>query len=349
MSSSVRVEYPDLSTELVPHEFSVTGDNIEIFARQDQRTLAEVESGDEPISFTGSDLNDTIVGGVGNDTINGGEGDDNIEGGPGIDVIEGGPGDDILKIGFGDTVNGGSGTERILLDLSQDSDSSEPPVIEDFSPGEDEISVFGVEDGAEVAVFDQETGVLLLDGMEVVQLDEGLILGADDIELSGNDLPVSTVDTGETTVFRFFDPIAGGHFYTVDEDEKNFVQDNLDNYLFEGATYDAINPLGEVSGGQEVYRFFNPSTGVHLYTLSEGERDFINDNLDNFSYEGVKFFAFETEVTGSMPVYRFYEPTLGVHFYTPSEVEKDNVIDNLDNYNFEGVAYYAMPLESDIL
>ena len=96
-----------------------------------------------------------------------------------------------------------------------------------------------------------------------------------------------------------------------------------------------------------MYRFFNPSKGVHLYTTDEVERDSIVENLDNFVYEGVKFYAYETEVDGSMPVYRFYEPTLGVHFYTPNEVEKDSVMKNLENYNFEGVAYYALPLEMD--
>ena len=96
MSSSVRVEYTELSTELFPHEFLVTGDDLEIVVRNDQRTLAVVESGDDPISLTGSDFDDTIVGGAGDDTINGGEGNDNIEGGPGMDFIDGGGGDDTL-------------------------------------------------------------------------------------------------------------------------------------------------------------------------------------------------------------------------------------------------------------
>ncbi|MEM8722594.1 MAG: hypothetical protein AAGE84_25445 [Cyanobacteria bacterium P01_G01_bin.39] len=347
MTSSLRIEYPDLLNDLGKHEFFVTGDNLEIFAREDQRTIAEVESGDEPISFTGSNFDDTIVGGQGDDTIMGGEGDDNIDGGPGVDVIDGGAGNDTLKIGFGDTVIAGAGTERILLNLSDQSDSSEPPVIEDFTSGEDTIEVFGVTDDSATPTYDRETGALVIDGQQVAQLDEDLFLDGNAVQVQGNDLDVDNVDTGETTVFRFFDPTAGGHFYTVDEDEKDFVRDNLDNYLFEGATYQAVSTITD-DGAEEVYRLFNPSTGVHLYTTNEVERDFIIDNLDNFDYEGAKFYAYDSQVEGSLPVYRFYEPTLGVHFYTPSEVEKDNVIDNLDNYNFEGVAYYAMPLDSEM-
>ncbi|MEM7595318.1 MAG: M10 family metallopeptidase C-terminal domain-containing protein, partial [Cyanobacteria bacterium P01_A01_bin.83] len=157
MTSSVRVEYPDLLNDLGKHEFFVTGDSLEIFAREDQRTIAEVQSGDEPISFTGSNFDDNIVGGQGDDTIVGGEGDDTIEGGPGVDVIDGGAGNDTLKIGFGDTVIAGAGTERILLNLSDQSDSSEPPVIEDFNLGEDSIEIFGVDqdEAAEIAVYDR--------------------------------------------------------------------------------------------------------------------------------------------------------------------------------------------------
>lgn len=347
MTSSVRVEYPDLLNDLGKHEFFVTGDNLEIFAREDQRTIAEVQSGDEAIAFTGGNFDDTIVGGVGDDTIIGGEGNDSIEGGPGVDMIDGGAGDDILTIGFGDTVVGGPGTERILLDLTSISESSEPPVIEDLNSSEDTIEVSGIDNDLAPPIYDQRTGALIIDGQQVAQLDEGLLLDGNAVQLSGNDLDLNNVDTGETTVFRFFDPTAGGHFYTVDEGEKDFVRDNLDNYLFEGETYQAVPTITD-DGAEEVYRFFNSSTGVHLYTTSEVERDSVMENLDNFDYEGAKFYAYDSQVEGSMPVYRFYEPTLGVHFYTPNEVEKDNVMDNLDNYSFEGVAYYAMPIDSEM-
>lgn len=347
MSSVVKVHFPDKSTELVPNEFTVTGDSLEVFIQEDQRGIATVESGDSPVAITGGSLNDTIIGGVGDDSITGGDGDDNITGGAGDDEITGGAGNDTLKIGLGDSVSTGEGTDRILVDLPQEFNPSELPVVTDFQPGEDEIAVFAVDNVAEIPVYDQETGVLFLDSLEVVQLDQGLLLSEDDIEIEGNDLPVSILNSSDTTVFRFFDPSSGGHFYTVDEEEKTFIQDNLDNYTFEGETYETMDPTTG-SEGEEVYRFFNPNTGVHLYTTSEIERDSVLENLDNFVFEGTKFYAFETEVEGSMPIYRFYEPTLGVHFYTPSEFEKNSVMENLDNYDFEGIAYYAMPLEGDM-
>lgn len=144
------------------------------------------------------------------------------------------------------------------------------------------------------------------------------------------------------TVFRFFNPNVGVHFYTADQNESDFVRDNLDVYNFEGESYKTVDPL--TLGAEDVYRFFNSRTGVHLYTTDEVERDFILENLNEFSFEGTAFNAYENNVEGSIPIYRFFEPSLGVHFYTPNEAEKDFVDNNLDNYDFEGIAYYAFPL-----
>ena len=146
-------------------------------------------------------------------------------------------------------------------------------------------------------------------------------------------------------VDRFFNPAAGVHFYTADRNESDYVRENLDNYQYEGESYMTVDP---VSGDnpEEVYRFFNSTTGVHLYTTNEEERDYIIDNLSNFAYEDVKFHAYESEVEGSIPVHRFYEPTIGVHFYTPNEGEKVYVEENFANYSYEGIAYYAFPVNN---
>ena len=92
-----------------------------------------------------------------------------------------------------------------------------------------------------------------------------------------------------------------------------------------------------------VYRFFNEDTGVHLYTISEIERD-ATEELSNFSFEGEAFAAYATEVDGSIPIYRFFNPTTGAHFYTPSVAERDNVANNLSEFEAEGIAYWALPV-----
>ena len=149
------------------------------------------------------------------------------------------------------------------------------------------------------------------------------------------------------TVYRFFMPSQGGHFYTTDETEKNYVIDNLSNYQYEGESYQAVHP--QVESAEEVYRFFNPQTGFHLYTTDEREKEYITNYLDHFTPEGIVFHAYPTQISGSIPIYRFYEPILGTHFYTEDEAEMISVRENLTNYNYEGIAYYALPIEDSFV
>ena len=150
-------------------------------------------------------------------------------------------------------------------------------------------------------------------------------------------------NSNDNTVFRFFNNDTGVHFYTGNETERDAVLE-LDNFSFEGGSYRAVDPL---TGNPEllpVYRFLNQDTGVHLYTISEVERD-ATQELSNFSFEGEAFFAYETEIEDSIPIYRFFNPSTGAHFYTPSEAERDNVEANLPEFQSEGIAYYALALE----
>ena len=152
--------------------------------------------------------------------------------------------------------------------------------------------------------------------------------------------PVENVSNG---VYRFFNQDTGVHFYTGNETERDTVLE-LPNFSFEGASYQSIDPLTGNPEPAPVYRFLNQDTGVHLYTISEVERD-ATQELDNFSFEGEAFFAYPAEVDGSIPIYRFFNTTSGAHFYTPSAAERDNVEANLPDFQSEGIAYYALPIE----
>ena len=159
-------------------------------------------------------------------------------------------------------------------------------------------------------------------------------------------------EDGEVTVYRFFEPTIGSHLYTSSEIERDSIRDNLSNYNFEGPSYKALDALtGEEQANNDnianAYRFFNPTTGAHLYTTSEIERDSIIENLTDFTFEGEQFAVYNTDIgEETIPVHRFFDPSLGVHFYTPSEGERQNVEDNLPNYEYEGIAYYAIDLDA---
>lgn len=149
----------------------------------------------------------------------------------------------------------------------------------------------------------------------------------------------------ESTVYRFLNTDTGVHLYTSSENERAVIEETLPNYIAEGASYISVDPFTGSPDPEKVYRFLNTDTGTHLYTTSEIEKEYVEDNLNNFSLESEFFFAFGDEQPGTVPVHRFYNTDTGAHFYTPSEVERQSVEETLPNYQAEGIAYYTFPTE----
>lgn len=86
----------------------------------DRATDSSIDGGAGNDILVGNNGNDALQGGAGADYLDGGNGNDTLEGGAGIDDLRGGAGNDAL-IGTGeDFFIGGSGTDRLVLDLSAD-------------------------------------------------------------------------------------------------------------------------------------------------------------------------------------------------------------------------------------
>ncbi|HEY9769474.1 MAG TPA: hypothetical protein V6C71_13430 [Coleofasciculaceae cyanobacterium] len=196
-----------------------------------------------------------------------------------------------------------------------------------------------------------DEGLIISEANLLVASELANALGSSD--LTGADIGDTRIDASTSNinediasdvVYRFLNNNNGVHFYTGNETERDVVLE-LPNFSFEGASYESIDPLTGNPEPSPVYRFFNQDTGVHLYTISEVERDFVDGNLDNFVFEGETFFAYPTEEEGTIPIYRFFNTTTGAHFYTPSVAERDNVEANLPDFLSEGVAYYTLPVE----
>ena len=171
-----------------------------------------------------------------------------------------------------------------------------------------------------------------------------------DLPLDTSDInPRNDIDSvSDTKVHRFFNPETGGHFYTASEVERDFAINNLDSYSYEGAFFASATETNDaLKQTKPVYRFFNSNTGVHLYTISEAERDNINNNLANYNFEGIAYYGYESDLSGAIPLYRFYNPVTDIHFYTSSAVERDAVLASLPDYQLEsndGIAFYVEPL-----
>ncbi len=158
-------------------------------------------------------------------------------------------------------------------------------------------------------------------------------------------MPISIEEQGEV-VYRLFNNELNLQLFTTSEIERDSVLQNLPQYESQGISFIAApEPEGnDITGISPVYRLFNSSTGVHLYTISEAEKNSV-ENLPNYTLEGVAYYGYETEIGGTTPLYRFYNQRLGAHFYTPSFEERDEYIADPD-FQIEGdggVAFYVQP------
>ncbi len=143
-------------------------------------------------------------------------------------------------------------------------------------------------------------------------------------------------------VYRFWSPVFSGHFFTMNETEKNNIIAELSSYwTYEGIAYYAFTE--QVAETLPVYRFWSPVFAGHFYTMNEVEKNNIISGLSAYwIYEGVSWYACPTQVVGTVPVYRFWSPVFAHHFFTINETEKNNIISGLSAYwTYEGIAYYA--------
>jgi len=99
-----------------------------------------------------------------------------------------------------------------------------------------------------------------------------------------------------------------------------------------------------IDGTKPVYRFLNKNTGEHLDTIFASERDFISNNLANYSSQGIAYYGYEDEQVGTTAVYRLYNPETDIHKFFTSSVKRDEALLDAANYQLEGnggIAFYV--------
>lgn len=99
----------------------------------------------------------------------------------------------------------------------------------------------------------------------------------------------SANSTNDTAIYRFYNQINGGHFFTAGIDERDFVINNYaGTYIYEGIGFYASSDDDNLS--DIVYRFYNQNTGGHFFTSSDAELQ-VALNISGFIYEGIGFYA----------------------------------------------------------
>ena len=98
------------------------------------------------------------------------------------------------------------------------------------------------------------------------------------------------------TVWRFYSPVYKGHFFTIDEAEKDGLIAGNPNWNFEGAAYRAFPERRP--GTVALHRFYSQKYRGHFYTIDEAEKNDLEATNPNWKYEGIAFYALPADDTG---------------------------------------------------
>jgi len=161
----------------------------------------------------------------------------------------------------------------------------------------------------------------------------------------GNDIVLPGLVTEQPLpVFRFYSKNYRGHFFTIDEKEKNILIATNPNWKYEGEAYRAF--MEEAPGTTALYRFYSKGYRGHFFTVDAEEAETVKKN-PNWKYEGIAYYVYPEKVECSVPVFRFWSKAYRHHFYTTDEAEKDTLIATNPNWKYETVAFWALPAEDD--
>lgn len=183
--------------------------------------------------------------------------------------------------------------------------------------------------------------------MDIDQIVE--LSGGFRVTLKNSTLSIKYVTSGTAPatipVFRFWSPVLGSHFYTINESERDgLIADYPEVWTYEGTAYQALAGAGSTNA-RPVHRFWSEALSTHFFTIDEIETQWLIDNYpDVWADEGVAFYAFAAgeQPTGTLPVHRFWSPVLGNHFFTINEDEKQALIDSYPYvWTYEGIGWYA--------
>lgn len=117
------------------------------------------------------------------------------------------------------------------------------------------------------------------------------VLAKDTDDLTGEKIQNSA------PVYRFFNQVTGAHLYTMDENEKNYIRQNLGYYSFEDVAYYAFDSQPENIETIPLYRMLNTQTGSHLFTTDTNEFNVLSQTQPQFQIEGdggVTFYVLES-------------------------------------------------------
>jgi len=107
-------------------------------------------------------------------------------------------------------------------------------------------------------------------------------------------LPDSS-EPNSAPVYRFWSDVLGGHFYTMDEKEREKLINNYpDVWTYEEISWYAFPADQQPADTYPVHRFWSDVLGHHFFTMNDAEKDkLLKEYADVWIYEGIAWYAYE--------------------------------------------------------
>ena len=144
---------------------------------------------------------------------------------------------------------------------------------------------------------------------------------------------------GDTPLYRYWNPNAGDHFYTiVDRGPQigDWEREGVACYVF-SSQRDGTVPL---------HRFWSPIIGDHFYTTNSVEIQHLQARPDIWDDEGVECYVFPTQSPGTVPLHRYHNGEINDHYYivTQNPTEILTLPGVPGTYNHENIACWVSPI-----
>lgn len=137
----------------------------------------------------------------------------------------------------------------------------------------------------------------------------------------------------ETNVYKLYNRLNQEFLYTTNKFEYYNLSSLPEEWILKGEGFKVSSTQDEKN--YPVYRFYNPTKGVHLLTQIDHEVSLLKE--EGWLSEGVAFYAF---AEGENPVYRLKNKT-GSYRYPADKETKDALVN--EGWSSEGIAWYQNP------
>ena len=79
-------------------------------------------------------------------------------------------------------------------------------------------------------------------------------------------------------VYRFLVSDQNRHFYTANQNERDYIKSTMSNFVYEGVAYNVYSTEDHPANAVAVVRYYNSSLNSHVYSTSAYEQYVLNQD-----------------------------------------------------------------------